>query len=77
MAKSENEKEKVTLKLLAVNEDKQKLIGMTAITFIVNDSEASKKVQQFSKSIDPAATICYSAVIQAKTESGTDDMGEE
>ena len=77
LAKAENEKEKVTIKLLAVNEEKQKLIGMTALSFVVAESEASKKVQPFSKCIDPNASVCYSAVIESMTVGGADDMGEE
>lgn len=43
----------MTVKLLAVNEDKQKLIGMFAYYFVIGEFDVlNKKVQTFQKSID-------------------------
>lgn len=77
VTKSDKEKEKVTLKLLAVNENKQKLIGMMAINFQVDSLEVLQKQVNFQKSIDSQASITYSASVVAKPNSEADDMGGE
>ena len=50
---------------------------MMALSFPIEDFEVSRKTQTFQKSIDSAATLCYSAVIERKADGEADDMGDE
>ena len=61
------EKEKCSFKLMAVSENKQKLIGLVQYQFHSQQTlfeSASRKTLKFQKSIDKNASICMSSELQ-------------
>ena len=60
-------KHKCVLKLLAVSDEKQKLIGIINLSFYPNQKEfeaLNKKIIKFQKSIDKNASLCVSTQLK-------------